>query len=116
MGAACLADRSLVQEVAPRLLFDVDEQNVSPLTPGAQPDCASDDKAAIRATITDYIESYYLNDAARRERSLHPHYLKQTIDGSNGELTITDKTGIEMVREVRNKEEITPCVGTKGRD
>jgi len=29
----------------------------------AQPDRASDDKAAIRATIIDYIEGYYLNDA-----------------------------------------------------
>jgi hypothetical protein len=74
----------------------------------AQPDRASDDKAAIRATITDYIEGYYLNDAARMERSLHPHYLKHTINGSNGELTITDKTGMEMVQEVRNKEKVTP--------
>ena len=74
----------------------------------AQPDRASDDKAAIRATITDYIEGYYLNDAARMERSLHPDYLKHTINGSNGELNITDKTGMEMVQEVRNKEKVTP--------
>ena len=42
------------------------------------------------------------------ERSLHPHFLKHTISGSNGELTITDKTGMEMVQEVRNKEKVTP--------
>ena len=78
------------------------------LTATAQPDRASDDKAAIRATVTDYIEGYYLNDAARMERSLHPHFLKHTISGSNGELTITDKTGMEMVQEVRNKEKVTP--------
>ena len=74
----------------------------------AQPDRASDDKAAIRATVADYIEGYYLNDAARMERSLHPHFLKHTISGSKGELTIIDKTGMEMVQEVRNKEKVTP--------
>jgi hypothetical protein len=77
-------------------------------TSTAQPDRASDDKAAIRATITDYIEGYYLNDTARMERSLHPHFLKHTISGSNGQLKITDKTGTEMVQEVRNKGQLTP--------
>jgi hypothetical protein len=81
----------------------------------AKPDRASDDKAAIRATIIDYIEGYYLNDAARMERSLHPHYLKQTSNGFNGELTMTDKTGMEMLQEVQNKES-NPCAGTEGRD
>jgi hypothetical protein len=42
------------------------------------------------------------------ERSLHPHFLKHTISGSNGQLNITDKTGPEMVLEVRNKEQLTP--------
>src|SRR5438034_8962411 len=72
----------------------------------AQPDRASDDKAAIRATIIDYVEGYDLNDAARMERSLHPHYLKHTINGSNGELKIADKPGIEMVQDVRNREDV----------
>jgi hypothetical protein len=74
----------------------------------AQLDSASDDKTAIRATITGYIEGYYLDDAVRMERSLHPHYLKHTISGSNEELQITDKTGREMVEEVRTKEKVTP--------
>jgi hypothetical protein len=74
----------------------------------AEPDRGPDDKAAIRAIITDYIEGYYLNDAARMERSLHPHYLKHTIGGSNGDLEIIDKSGMEMVQEVRNKKEVTP--------
>ena len=74
----------------------------------AQPSRASDDKAAIRATIANYIQGYYLSDAARMERSLHPHYLKHTIGGSNGELNIADKSGMEMVQEVRNKKEVTP--------
>jgi hypothetical protein len=66
------------------------------------------DQAAIRATVTDYIEGYYLNDAARMERSLHPHFLKHTISGSKGELTIIDNAGMEIVQEVRTKEKVTP--------
>ena len=79
----------------------------------AQPVRATDDKAAIRATIADYIEGYYLSDAARMERSLHPHYLKHTISGSNGELNIADKSGMEMVQEVRNKKAVTPVSDRK---
>ena len=79
----------------------------------AQPGRASDDKAAIRATIANYIEGYYLSDAARMERSLHPHYLKHTISGSRGELNIADKSGMEMVQEVRNKREVTPVSDRK---
>jgi len=74
----------------------------------ARAERASDDRAAIRATIRDYIEGYYLNDAARMERSLHSHYLKHTISGSNRHLNVADKTGVEMVQEVRNKEKMTP--------
>ena len=62
---------------------------------------ATPDELAIRATVTDYIESYYDGDAARMERSLHPHYLKHTIRESNGELTMTEKTGLQMVQDVR---------------
>ena len=76
----------------------------------AQPTrAAGDDKAAIRATIADYLEGYYLSDVTRMKRSLHPHYLKHTISGSNGELSITDKSAMEMIQEVRNKKEITPA-------
>ena len=74
----------------------------------AQPNRASDEPA-IRATVTDYIDGYYLSDPARMERSLHPHYSKRTISESNGELMIVDKTGMEMVQEVRNKKEVTPA-------
>src|SRR5215469_6801086 len=59
------------------------------------------DEAAIRATVTDYIEGYYTGDASRMEKSLHPHYLKHTISGSNGELKMTEKTGLQMVQDVR---------------
>jgi len=74
----------------------------------AHPNHASDDEVAVRATVTDYIEGYYLSDAGRMERSLHPHYLKHTVSGSNGDLTIIDKSGVEMLQEVRNKKEVTP--------
>jgi len=34
------------------------------------------DEAAIRATVTDYIEGYYTGDASRMEKSLYPHHFK----------------------------------------
>ena len=42
---------------------------------------SSDDSAAVTATVKDYIEAYYAGDAARMERTLHPHYLKHIIHG-----------------------------------
>jgi hypothetical protein len=60
------------------------------------------DTSAIRATVTDYIEGYYTGDAARMEKSLHPHYLKHTISGSAGETRMTEKTGLQMVQDVRS--------------
>jgi hypothetical protein len=62
------------------------------------------DKAAVRATITDYIEGYYTGDATRMEKSLHPHYLKHTISGFDGRLRMTEKTGLQMVQDVRSAE------------
>jgi len=80
---------------------------------GAKFSRASDDKAAIRATVVNYIEGYYLNDVARMERSLHPHFLKHTVSDGQGELKIADKSGMEMVQEVRNKKEVTPAADRK---
>jgi hypothetical protein len=59
------------------------------------------DETAIRATVTDYIEGYYAGDASRMEKSLHPHYLKHTISGSEGQLKMTEKSGLQMVQDVR---------------
>src|SRR5579862_5538216 len=59
------------------------------------------DQAAVRATVTDYIESYYAGDAARMEKSLHPHYLKHVISAPDGNLRMTEKTGLQMVQDVR---------------
>jgi hypothetical protein len=60
------------------------------------------DEDAVRATITNYIEGYYTGDAARMEKSLHPHYLKHTISGSEGKLRMSEWTGLEMVQDVRS--------------
>jgi Putative lumazine-binding len=65
-----------------------------------QPQQASDE-TGIRATVTDYIEGYYTGDAARMEKSLHPHYLKHTISGSDNQVRMTEKTGLQMVQDVR---------------
>lgn len=59
------------------------------------------DESAIRATLADYIEGYYTGDAGRMGKSLHPHYLKHVISESNGTLTMTEKTGLQMVQDVR---------------
>lgn len=56
------------------------------------------DSAAVRTTVTNYIEAYYTGDARRMEQTLHPHYLKHMI---HGEIPVREKTGSEMVREVR---------------
>ena len=57
-----------------------------------------DDSAAVRTTVTNYIEAYYTGDARRMEETLHPHYLKHMI---HGDIPVREKTGSEMVREVR---------------
>jgi Putative lumazine-binding len=58
-----------------------------------------DDSSAVRNTVTNYIEAYYTGDAPRMEQTLHPHYLKHMIHGN---IPMRDKTGAEMVREVRS--------------
>jgi len=66
--------------------------------PAATQQKTSDD-AAVRATVTDYIEGYYTGDAARIEKSLHPHYLKHMIRGN---VPMREKNGLQMVQEVRS--------------
>src|SRR5215813_3632574 len=65
------------------------------------------DEVSIRATVTDYIEGYYTGDAARMEKSLHPHYLKHTVSGSDGQLKMTERTGLQMVQDVRSNGPVT---------
>lgn len=69
------------------------------LTAAAQDSKASaDDASAVRATVTNYIEAYYTGDARRMEQTLHPSYLKHMI---HGEIPVREKTGLQMVQEVR---------------
>ncbi|HEY6369079.1 MAG TPA: nuclear transport factor 2 family protein [Candidatus Sulfotelmatobacter sp.] len=67
----------------------------------AQDNQTSDpDVSAVRATVTNYIEAYYNGDARRMEQTLHPHYLKHMI---HGDIPMRDKTGRQMVQEVRSQ-------------
>jgi hypothetical protein len=58
----------------------------------------ADDASAVAATVTNYIEAYYTGDAARMQQTLHTHYLKHMI---HGEIPMREKSGPEMVKEVR---------------
>jgi hypothetical protein len=58
------------------------------------------DSSAVRTTVTDYIEAYYTGDAHRMQQTLHPHYLKHMIHGS---IPMREKTGADMVKEVRSQ-------------
>jgi hypothetical protein len=58
---------------------------------------SSDESSAVRASVTNYIEAYYLGDANRMQQTLHPHYLKHVIHGS---IPMREKTAAEMVAAV----------------
>ena len=58
----------------------------------------ADDSSVVRATVTNYIEAYYVGDAARMQQTLHPHYLKHMI---HGDIPMRERTAAEMVKEVR---------------
>jgi hypothetical protein len=69
----------------------------------AQNPKSASEEAAVRATVTDYIEGYYTGNAARMEKSLHPHYLKHTIGQSEqGAFRMTETTGLQMVQDIRS--------------
>lgn len=68
------------------------------LSTKAQDNKTPNDNAAVRATVTNYIEGYYTGDAQRMEQTLHPHYLKHMI---HGDIPMREKTGAQMVTEVR---------------
>jgi hypothetical protein len=59
---------------------------------------SGDDTSAVRTTVTNYIEAYYIGDAARMEQTLHPHYLKHRI---HGHIPMREQTGPQLVRDVR---------------
>ena len=59
---------------------------------------SGDDASAVRATVTNYIEAYYIGDAARMEQTLHPHYLKHKI---HGHIPMREQTGQQLVQGKR---------------
>ena len=69
------------------------------LTLAAAQNNPSEAASAVRATVTNYIEAYYTGDARRMEQTLHPHYLKHMI---HGDIPMREKTGTQMVQEVRS--------------
>jgi hypothetical protein len=69
------------------------------ITADAQTNNASDDSAAVRATVTNYIEAYYTGDAGRMQQTLHSHYLKHKI---HGDIPVRENTGPQMVEEIRS--------------
>jgi len=68
------------------------------LSTSAQENKVPDDRSAVRATVTNYIEAYYTGDARRMEQTLDPHYLKHIIHGN---IPMREKTAPEMLEEVR---------------
>jgi hypothetical protein len=60
---------------------------------------SSDDASAVRATVVNYSEGYYTGDVRRMQQTLHPHYLKHMI---HGDIPVREKTGAQMLAEVRN--------------
>jgi hypothetical protein len=60
---------------------------------------SGNDASAVRATVTNYSEAYYTGDARRMQQTLHPHYLKHMI---HGDIPVREKTGAQMVEEVRS--------------
>ena len=64
----------------------------------AQSTPKQDDSAAVQATVRNYIEAYYRGDAPRMQASLDSHYLKHMIHGT---IPMREKTGSQMVEEVR---------------
>ena len=68
------------------------------LTTNAQNRKSTNDATGVRSTVTNYIEAYYTGDAHRMELTLHPHYLKHML---HGDIPAREKTGPEMVQEVR---------------
>lgn len=66
------------------------------LTLAAAQNNQPDDASAVRATLTNYIETYYAGDSGRMEQTLHPHYLKHMI---HGDIPMREKTGTQMVQE-----------------
>ncbi len=71
------------------------------LSASAQQAKASNESLAVQNTIQDYISAYRAGDSARMEKSIHPQYLKHVISGTQGSLRMSQKTGLQMVEDIR---------------
>jgi len=60
---------------------------------------SGDESAVVQTTVRNYIEAYYSGDAPRMQQTLHPHYLKHMV---HGDTPIRERTGSQMVQEVRS--------------
>jgi hypothetical protein len=72
---------------------------LSAIASSAQSAPTTTDESAVSATVTNYIEAYYLGDADRMQQTLHPHYLKHVIHGN---IPMREMTAPDMVKAVRN--------------
>ena len=61
------------------------------------------DSAAIVATAHDYIDGWYEGDAARMERSLHPHLAKRLVytDKVSGHSKLVEMAAMDLVQGTR---------------
>jgi hypothetical protein len=62
------------------------------------------DSAGIRAAALDYIEGWYVGDAARMERSLHPELAKRivNVNPQNGRNTLGQQGALTLINGTRN--------------
>jgi hypothetical protein len=61
------------------------------------------DSAAIRTTALDYIDGWYTGNAARMERSLHPHLAKRLVwSDSTGKSHLVDLTALELIQGTKS--------------
>jgi Putative lumazine-binding len=93
---------ALVATLAPVALVALPVVTALAVDPGSLVAQTAADSAAIRVTALDYIEGWYAADAARMERSLHPHLAKRYVERTpDGGLRLTDTSALELVQQVR---------------
>ena len=66
---------------------------------------STDETAAIRRTLLDYIEGFYDGDAARMESSLHPELAKRIAhpDPTSGRTHLAEMSALLLTRLTRDK-------------
>lgn len=63
---------------------------------------ADEDHSAIRQTVLDYIEGWYVGNAGRVERSLHPEMAKRRIENlETGKSSLEQTSAMTLIKETR---------------